>query len=92
MPPKGRGYGPGSGKTITHKSPRATASVKSSSSPEYGTGREPSSMGRQGTGGKSPGGTESSPALQGASLGDRNVKFNFNSNPDKPDAMPRRKS
>ncbi len=87
--PEGRGYGPGSGTTHTKKEPRATASQGSIFAPEYATAGATGE--RAGNRGRNPGGKESSPALKGASLGDRNVKYGFNSNPDKPDAMPRRK-
>ena len=90
--PEGIGYKLGKPSAVKwKKEPRATASVASLDANDYGTGREPSSMGRQGTGGKSPSGKDFVPSRQGASMGDRNVKFAFNSNPDKPDTMPRRK-
>ena len=89
MPEGGKGYG---GTTITKSEPRATASVKSLDSNDYGTAKEGQSMSRMGPGGKSPSGKESSPALNGDPGFARNVKYPFDSNPDSGDAMPRRKS
>ena len=71
------------------KEPRPTASQKSIFTPEYATAGATGE--KAGNRGRNPGGTESSPPLKFASMGDRNVKYNFDSNPDKPDAMPRRK-
>lgn len=88
--PEGIGYPQGKPSAVKwKKEPRSTAKQKTIFSPEYATAGATGE--RAGNRGQNPGGKESSPALKGASLGDRNVKFNFSSNPDKPDAMPRRK-